>query len=616
MHPHLRAYPKYMIFGLVLFLASAAVPQSASVNAAAAASGTARAQVATSSQWSVASSPGAGSLEGVSCVSTTDCVAVGIASSQSTLVESWDGSAWSVVPSPNAPGSFGNNYLNGVSCVSAASCIAVGDYYRTGPNPTDTLVESWNGSTWSIVPSPNPPGSQAINLSGVSCVSATSCVAVGSFTPTSDGPTQTLVESWDGSAWSVVPSADPGTGFNELSGVSCTGSTNCVAVGGDYATHQALRTLVESWDGSAWSVVPSQNVGVGTTYLSGVSCVNATNCVAVGMEQPGDQPPLTDATLVESWNGTSWSIVPSPNSAGYASVFNAVSCVSATACIAVGEASYYNTVANHGFTGTLVESWDGTNWSLVRSPSPDNFVGLSNVACTKVTSCVGVGDYFESGDGYQTLVESTAATVSSDTRLFQGSDVTVSASAGVFAPGHTVSIAECNPEITATNSNERADCDVSGSVSARVNADGSVNPTRLKVVTDQIGTSPQALCPPEPSQVSDTGSECVVSIKDRSTGLSYSTQIFFIVATTVAPSSGPQGTSVTLSGGGMLPDEVVTNNVVANKQNIEKLCSAFVGEDGTWSCTTGIGLSRAASYSVVGTGSLSHDKSKGIFTEP
>jgi hypothetical protein len=227
---------------------------------------------------------------------------------------------------------------------------------------------------------------------------------------------------------------------------------------------------------------------------------------------------------------------------------------------------------------------------------------------------VAVGDYFESS-GYQTLVESTAATVSSNSRLVQGSTITVSASAGAFAPGHDVSIVECNPEIMAANSQESADCDTTLSKSVRVNADGSLTPTRLKVVTGQIGTAPQAVCPPESSQVTDTGSECVVSIVDESTGLSYASQIFFGAALTVTPPGGPQSTSVTLSGGGMLPGELVKNKVVANRQALEHLCSAVVDEDGTWSCTTVIRLSTATSYSVVGTGSLSQNRDKGTFTE-
>jgi hypothetical protein len=55
----------------------------------------------------------------------------------------------------------------------------VGYYSRTGTGGggNKTLVESWDGAHWSIVPSPNPPNSPV--LSGVSCVSAVACTAAG-----------------------------------------------------------------------------------------------------------------------------------------------------------------------------------------------------------------------------------------------------------------------------------------------------------------------------------------------------------------------------------------------------------------------------------------------------
>ena len=83
----------------------------------------------------------------------------------------------------------------------------------------------------SVTSGPGGNGNLPNGLRSVSCTSWTSCVAVGDFDfwPTD----KTLVESWDGVAWKVVPSPSPGRG-NSLAGVSCTSSTNCVAVG-DYS---------------------------------------------------------------------------------------------------------------------------------------------------------------------------------------------------------------------------------------------------------------------------------------------------------------------------------------------------------------------------------------------
>jgi hypothetical protein len=338
-------------------------------------------------------------LNGVSCVSATDCTAVGsVGNAPETLVESWNGTAWSVVPSPD-PGS-GDNNLYGVSCASATACTAVGVSIQKvtgGGRTSKTLVESWNGTAWSVVPSPNP-GSGDNNLFGVSCVSATDCTAVGQGS--SDGAETTLVESWNGTAWSVVPSANEGSGENGLNGVSCVSATACTAVGLYDNTQDLPRTLVESWNGTAWSVEPSPNKGSGENYLTGVSCVSATDCTAVGTRDKD-----RNRTLAESWDGTAWSVVPSPDK-GSGDFLTGVSCASATVCTAVGR--YFPTSHGDGLR-TLVESWNGTAWSAV--PTPNKVTGpnrnyLNGVSCDLATACNTVGYYQKVNKGDKSLAES------------------------------------------------------------------------------------------------------------------------------------------------------------------------------------------------------------------
>lgn len=101
---------------------------------------------------------------------------------------------------PPVPGSDGNE-LDGVACPSATDCVAVG--FALVPVPDDetdeTVIETWDGSTWSVVPSPDPGYSNS--LSSVSCTSTTDCTAAGTSSPESGQPSQTLVESWNGVAW-------------------------------------------------------------------------------------------------------------------------------------------------------------------------------------------------------------------------------------------------------------------------------------------------------------------------------------------------------------------------------------------------------------------------------
>jgi hypothetical protein len=206
-----------------------------------------------------------------------------------TLVESWDGKSWSVVPSPHNAPAVGSAALAGVSCASAKACVAVGAHGAIS-GAFRTLIESWDGKSWSVVPSPDgrPLGG---SFYGVSCRSRT-CTAVGSRSGKT-GASGTLIESWDGNSWSVVTSPNNGTtsGHNVLYGVFCASRGSCVAVG--YTSTTGVdRTLIESWDGKSWSVVPSPNSvssplrtvdrGFKNFSLYGVSCASLIVCGAVG----------------------------------------------------------------------------------------------------------------------------------------------------------------------------------------------------------------------------------------------------------------------------------------------------------------------------------------------
>src|SRR5947209_11172460 len=90
---------------------------------------------------------------------------------------------------------------------------------------------------WSVVPSPN--GSSSSNLSGVAAVSANDIWAVGSSGNQRSGA-QTLIEHWNGSSWSVVTSPSPATGNNELFSVSAASASSIWAVG--FLTNNTSQT--------------------------------------------------------------------------------------------------------------------------------------------------------------------------------------------------------------------------------------------------------------------------------------------------------------------------------------------------------------------------------------
>ena len=304
--------------------------------------------------------------------------------------------AASSVPHALAPGSSGylTSRLDGLSCLSATNCVAVGGG-GSPPTSTQTLAEAWNGTAWGVVPSPSP-STYLNDLLSVSCTGPTRCVAAGSATVGIDP--QTLIESWDGSAWTVVPTPDGSGKVNILNGVSCTSPTSCVAVGAAWVEDIFdFQTLVEQWNGATWSIVPTTGAA-GVGYLSDVTCVSSSDCVAVGWDNSG-------RTLVLSWDGHSWSVTPSPSVAGSNNVLSGVTCLSATACVAVGDSVVYAT----GIGSTLVEAWNGSTWSIeptAGATGPSD--GLNHVSCSSTTACMATGFHFAPGvsEPQETLVES------------------------------------------------------------------------------------------------------------------------------------------------------------------------------------------------------------------
>jgi hypothetical protein len=121
-----------------------------------------------------------------------------------TLAEQWNGTKWQIRTTPT-PGSSG--FLGGISCPAPAACMSVGSWTDPIGESSFTLAEAWNGTSWGILNSPDPLGATNSGLSGVSCTSPASCMAVGDFIGTGNG--MTLAESWNGTRWSVVKTPRP-----------------------------------------------------------------------------------------------------------------------------------------------------------------------------------------------------------------------------------------------------------------------------------------------------------------------------------------------------------------------------------------------------------------------
>ena len=336
-------------------------------------------------------------LSDIACWSTSGCLAAGSYTEYSgarlTLAERWNGTTWSVARTRSPADPFAG--LSGVSCESAARCVAVGTYV-TRSDTLATLAEKWNGGSWSVQPTPNPPGSKVSALTGVSCPTATGCMAVGSA-DTAGPVAQTLAEKWDGSSWQVVPTSHAGT----LTAVSCPTSLSCIAVGSYFDPHGSRLPLAESWNGTTWQVLPLTGPGATLTRLTGIACTGPSNCVAVGAYNTSLTSPLRP--LTERWNGSAWAVLANP---GGSRQLAAVSCPRHASCMAAG--SDLVSSGPHLPTVTTAMAWNGTTWRVSRTATPRGRARayLGGVACAATTRCQAAGGSVRASGSVAPLAES------------------------------------------------------------------------------------------------------------------------------------------------------------------------------------------------------------------
>ena len=349
-------------------------------------------------------------LNGVSCVSSSFCVAVGSLDTSAksylyqNLILTWNGSTWSLDSAPSLSTSASQpNTLGGVSCVSSSFCVAAGSYYNG--TAYQNMVLTWNGSTWSLdsAASLSTSSTQSNALADISCVFSSFCVATGIYyNGTAD---QNLILTWNGSAWSLDSAASLSTEtsvINISTGISCTSVSFCVATGTFFAT-PAIQNFIITWNGSTWSLDTASSLSSSTSQpniLRGVSCVSAISCVATGFYNNG----TTLQGLVLTWNGSTWSLDDAASlsaTGSHPSMPSGVSCTSSSSCVVAGHYS------NGTLDQNLVLTWNGKTWSLdsasalsVVAPQDNQ---LTSVSCTSSSFCVATG-YYSNGTVDQNLL--------------------------------------------------------------------------------------------------------------------------------------------------------------------------------------------------------------------
>jgi hypothetical protein len=348
------------------------------------------ARMACTGRWAIVPSPSPGtniqSLLSVDALSASEAYAVGFAGYQdgggnfasSPLIERWDGSAWSLpVPHREQQGALAD-----VEALAPDDVWAVG---HSGLESLDyrPLILHFDGTRWHKVPSPKVVQGY---LLGIDAVAPDDIWAAG----VTIGVFDTLIEHWDGLTWTLVDHPTPRSNYVSFGALDARATDDAWVVGSYLDHHDVTRTLAQHWDGTAWTVVPTPNVGPSGSALTAVTAVASNDAWASGTITVS---PSRSRALVAHWDGTRWEAIP-PERAGKTSGFDGITARLVPDIWAVG--SFSN--SPDAGVRTLIEHSDGTAFTRVPSPNANEFDNrLLSVAASPDGDAWAVGFYQAEG---------------------------------------------------------------------------------------------------------------------------------------------------------------------------------------------------------------------------
>ena len=304
-----------------------------------------------------------------SASSPNDIWAVG----QSTI--HFDGSKWTAFQAPFIKG-MNTASLTGVVDISPTLAWAVGNENNNGQSLFQQVIEQWDGKKWSVFPNPKfPPNSEA-TLFALTSTSANDIWAVGNFIQIDKNLDFNLFEHWDGTAWTATTVRVTKSPFESLSGASADATNDAWAVG---FQGFAPQILAKHWDGTKWRTAATPQVAGNNNKLNAVLALAPNNVWVVGLSTPTGEQQSATLTLIEHFDGTSWSVVPSPN-VGPNSDFQSNQLLGLTANSPDDIWAFGSFLSTDGLqTLTLVLHWDGTSWTIVSSPDPTKGKSLNDL---------------------------------------------------------------------------------------------------------------------------------------------------------------------------------------------------------------------------------------------
>lgn len=496
--------------------------------------------------------------------------------------------------------------LDSVSCAGVGQCVAVGRYIDAS-GATQGLVEQLNDDVWTPSELALPAGaltsgpSAYAQLSSVTCPSSTWCEAIGVYTPVA-GPRQGLAATLSSGTWTASAAPAPAAGDgSQLLSLSCPTTGYCMSVGtylsGSFYEGMAYTLASGSWteqavplpagssplasiangdldvvcsavsactvagtvfDGTYWGLLDTLSQGAWTAtsapqpagasstdvQLTGASCADAADCVAVGFVLDSG----VEQGLIETLAGGTWSPSLAPAPSGTSASANvdvlAVNCTTDATCVADGQ------VDNSGNVTASLLDLEAGSWTASTAPLPNDAQvnpdpAFAPITCPAIGACLVAGTYL-GASGREAVLETdlwlSPTTTSAALALAGTGSVTYSASvSGVsgIPTGNVEFVSGTELLCSATLSNGAASCSgplgPASGVLATYSGDGSNAPSSTQLANPYGPTSITAVSHPPSARVDAVFSSGLVAKVTDAAGL----PVPGVPVTFTAPASGP-----------------------------------------------------------------------------
>ncbi|HEV2756924.1 MAG TPA: hypothetical protein VG318_14245 [Actinomycetota bacterium] len=275
--------------------------------------------------------------------------------------------------------------LNGVDAVDPQNAWAVG--YFLGGNWSRTLVRHWDGESWETQASPSVDEQTNI-LNDVAFGPEGTGWAVGERSRLT---AKTVVQRYNGTRWRMQRSLNPSKTLNSLDAVDVSPTGTVYAAGTKWDRKRQHRTMIQRFDGEAWSVMRSGRLG----FLRGIDAVADADVWAVGVETVDRR----SGAYATHFDGTGWTRAALPDVPGRYSILNGVSAAATNDVWAVG----FYMVADESHP--LVLHYDGTAWSVAELPEVEGgVVELNDVSALDADTAVAVGERSDDAFGVDTRI--------------------------------------------------------------------------------------------------------------------------------------------------------------------------------------------------------------------